>query len=65
MVEAPADLKDVSFSYFLVKDARFSQKKLLMSLEWLIFVGIPNSASSSQANGSFWEPRHLPLSTDD
>ena len=55
----------MSFSYFLVKDARFSQKKLLMSLEWLIFVGIPNSASSSQANGSFWEPRHLPLSTDD
>ena len=33
--------------------------------KWLIFVGIPNSASSSQTNGRFGEPHHLPLARDD
>ena len=31
----------------------------------LIFLGIPNSASSSRANGIFWEPRHLPVTRYD
>ena len=31
----------------------------------LIFVGVPNSASSSQANGGFGEPHNLPLARDD
>ena len=54
-----------AFQYFLVEDARFSQRKLLMSLKWLVFVGIPNSVSSSRANGIFGEPRHLPLTRYD
>ena len=32
--------------------------------EWLIFVGIPNSASSSQTNRRFGEPHHRPLARD-
>ena len=53
------------------------QRKLLMSLQMevkirdpqnpkeMVFAGIPNSASSFQANGGFGEPRHLPLRRDD
>ena len=54
-----------AFQYFLVEDARFSQRKLLMSLKWLVFVGIPNSVCSSRAKGIFGEPRHLPLARYD
>ena len=54
----------MSFSYFLVEDAWFSQTKLLMSLKMEVkmrdpqnrkgmvdFCRNPNNASSSQANG--------------
>ena len=50
-----------SFCTFLVEDAPFSQRKLLMSLKELTFVGMPNSASSLKRMGVLGNLAIFPL----